>query len=176
MGNSKAIFLDRDGVTNKAIILDNKPFSPKTIKEVVLGDGIRDLITFFKKKGYMIFVVTNQPDVARGNNTRKNVFEINEFLRRELGLDDIMTCFHDGNNCMCRKPKPGMLNNLALLYGIDTSKSIMIGDRESDIEAGASAGCKTIFVDYGYDENRPIKADIVVNNIGEIQNRIKEIL
>jgi transaldolase len=100
--------------------------------------------------------VTNQPEVARGKQTRQAVEEINQRLRSELPLDDVLTCYHeDKNDCDCRKPKPGLILRAAQQYRVDLQKSYMIGDRWRDIDAGANAGCKTILIDFGYRERTP---------------------
>ena len=166
---NKAIFLDRDGIINKSIIVDDKPYPPKDLKEFELVDDIFDLLFYFKELGYMLFVITNQPDVSRGKNIRFNVLEIHLYLSSILYIDDIKTCFHDGDWCDCRKPKPGMILELAALYNIDLCSSMMVGDRRSDILAGNAAGCYTVFVDYDYDEPKATMANAVVQNISEIK-------
>ena len=101
-------------------------------------------------------MVTNQPDVARGTQKRDKVEEIDRRLRAELPLDDVFTCFHDdGDACDCRKPRPGLLIRAAEQYGIDLGRSYLTGDRWRDIDAGASAGCRTIWIDRGYAEPPP---------------------
>jgi D-glycero-D-manno-heptose 1,7-bisphosphate phosphatase len=171
----KALFLDRDGIINKAIVIDGKPYSPMKKEDIVLMDGIEDVITVAQEKEYLVCGITNQPEVARGNLSRRFVIETNASLHRRLKLTDIMACMHDDNdNCSCRKPKPGMLYALAFVYGIDLSQSWMVGDRRSDIEAGTAAGCKTIYVDYGYNDGglKLTKPWYIVNNILEIKELI----
>jgi D-glycero-D-manno-heptose 1,7-bisphosphate phosphatase len=85
------------------------------------------------------------------------VEEINSSLRRELPLDDILVCYHDeADGCDCRKPRPGLLLRAASRHGIDLGRSYVIGDRWRDIDAGAMAGCKTVWIDYQYDERAPL--------------------
>jgi D-glycero-D-manno-heptose 1,7-bisphosphate phosphatase len=115
-----------------------------------------------------LVVVTNQPDVARGTSSRELVDSIHERLSREFDLDAILTCFHDGaDECECRKPKPGLLYRAAQDFGIDLSSSFMVGDRWCDVEAGRRAGCKTFFIDYGYDERPPSSCDFRVGSLIE---------
>ena len=91
---------------------------------------------------------------------------INDHLMKLLPLDEINTCFHDNkDNCSCRKPQPGMILNAAKKRNIDLSKSYIIGDRKSDNEAGKLAGCKTIFVDYKYEESKPTEYDFEVTSL-----------
>jgi len=85
-----------------------------------------------------------------------------------LALDDIRVCFHDGpDGCGCRKPMPGLLTDAARDYAIDLARSYMVGDRWRDIEAGRRAGCTTLFIDYGYAEQRPEHCDYTVKSLPE---------
>jgi D-glycero-D-manno-heptose 1,7-bisphosphate phosphatase len=105
---------------------------------------------------FKLIVVTNQPDIARGKATRASIDELNEHLRRELPVDDLLMCPHDnGDGCDCRKPKPGLLFRAAEKHGLDLRSSFMVGDRWSDVDAGAAAGCFTVFIDYRYNERGP---------------------
>ena len=102
-----------------------------------------------------MFVVTNQPDVARGDTTVSEVESIHDFLLQQLPLDGIRVCYHDNQDgCACRKPLPGMLYDISKEFNIDLSNSYMIGDRWKDIDAGYAAGCKTIWIDYQYQEKK----------------------
>jgi D-glycero-D-manno-heptose 1,7-bisphosphate phosphatase len=153
----RAVFLDRDGVLNKSIVLDGKPFPPKSILEVDIPDGVKEGLEQLKNLGFLLIVVTNQPDVARGTTTIQSVKNINNYLTQQLALDDIYCCFHDsGNNCNCRKPKPGMIYDAVKKWDIDLAGSFLIGDRWKDIETGKNAGVKTILIDYGYNEKHVI--------------------
>ncbi len=106
--------------------------------------------------GFLLIVVTNQPDVARGKTSRATVEEIHAGLARELPIDDFLVCFHDdGDECPCRKPRPGLLLEAARKHSVELEGSYMIGDRWRDIEAGQAAGTKTVWIDYGYAERAP---------------------
>ena len=108
----RAIFLDRDGVINKTVGKNHLP--PKTYKDVVLTNGIKELLSYLKSEGYLIFCVTNQPDVSRGTQTIKNVKKINDYLWAILPITDFAVCYHsDQDNCICRKPKDGLIRNLS---------------------------------------------------------------
>lgn len=155
----KAVFLDRDGVVNEAVVRDGKPYPPRDMASVKIPGGAAEALAKLKERGYLLVVATNQPDVKRGKVTREGVEEINEHLRAKLGLDDVFTCYHDhGDDCDCRKPKPGLLLEAARQHGIDLRRSFMIGDRWRDTDAGANAGCKTILIDHGYQEREPAVA------------------
>lgn len=164
----RAVFLDRDGVINRAIIRNGKPFPPEDLTELEILSGVEDALTSLHRAGYLLIVVTNQPDVARGATTQAAVEKINLFLESLLPLDEIRTCYHDSEDlCGCRKPQPGSLLSAARAHGIDLAKSFMVGDRWRDIEAGQRAGCRTCFIDYGYDEKQPNNEDFRVGSLLE---------
>ena len=153
--NNRAVFLDRDGVINRSFIRNGKPYPPTSIDQVEILPGVQTIIADLKHNGFLTICVTNQPDVARGIQKKELIEDINKFLQIELKLDNIFTCYHDDkHNCNCRKPNPGMLIDAANLFSIDLEKSFMIGDRWRDIEAGFNAGCRTILIDYGYNEEK----------------------
>jgi len=154
----RAVFLDRDGVVNRAVIRDGKPFPPASLEELEITPGTESALQDLKKRGFKLIIVTNQPDVARGLTSQAAVEKINQALATSLSLDDVFVCYHsDENNCDCRKPKPGMLLEAAQKHNIDLSRSYMVGDRWRDIDAGHNAGCKTILVDSGYNERAPAR-------------------
>lgn len=156
----KAIFLDRDGVLNKAFIREGKPYPPTSLAELQILPGVKDALGALKENGFLLIVTTNQPDVARGTIQMETVEQINSFLQASLGIDEFRTCYHDtADNCTCRKPKPGLILDAARELGIDLSKSFMVGDRWRDVEAGHAAGVKTVFIDYDYLERRPESFD-----------------
>lgn len=154
-GGRPAVFLDRDGVLNEAVIRDGKPYPPADAAAVKIVAGAREALDALHDAGYLLVVVTNQPDVARGTQTRAEVDAIHDRMRAELGFDAVYACCHDGDVCNCRKPKPGLLLDAAGDLGIDLSRSFMIGDRWRDVDAGARAGCRTVFLDFGYRERGP---------------------
>jgi D-glycero-D-manno-heptose 1,7-bisphosphate phosphatase len=164
----RAVFLDRDGVINRALVRNGRPYPPATLSEVEILPEVRQAMLALHKKDWLLVVVTNQPDVARGTTSRAQVEAINAHLRQELPIDDFRTCFHDsGDGCSCRKPLPGALLDAARAHNIDLGASYMVGDRWRDTEAGASAGCKTFFIDYGYDEKQPESVDFRVRSLSE---------
>jgi D-glycero-D-manno-heptose 1,7-bisphosphate phosphatase len=164
----RAIFLDRDGVLNRAIVRDGRPYPPRNVAELEILPGVELALRKLQTAGFLLIVVTNQPDVARGATTREDVEKINAALGSLLPIDEFRTCYHDGEaECDCRKPKPGALLAAAALHDIDLSRSYMVGDRWRDTEAGRRAGCKTIFVDYGYRERQPVAVDYRVASLSE---------
>jgi D-sedoheptulose 7-phosphate isomerase len=151
-----AVFLDRDGVLNRAVVRDGKPFPPPSdVEELELLPDVASSLRDLKAHGFSLFVITNQPDVARGTCTRESVEALHQTLASSLPIDDIFVCYHDDNDhCACRKPKPGLLFEAQRKHNIDLEGSFMVGDRWRDIDAGHSAGCKTILIDYGYRERK----------------------
>ncbi len=165
---SKAVFLDRDGVINRAVVREGKPYPPKDLAGMEILPGVKDALIRLKAAGYLLVVVTNQPDVARRTTKRETVEEINDFLRTALPIDDVRTCYHDsGDACDCRKPKAGLILSAAAEHGIDLAGSFMVGDRWRDTEAGERAGCRTIFIDYAYYEKQPETVDYRVSSLSE---------
>ena len=169
----RAVFLDRDGVINRAIVRDGKPYPPASLAELEILPGVLEALQKLHDANYLLVVVTNQPDVARGTSKREEVEIINAFLSSQLPIDDFKTCYHDSSDkCNCRKPLPGAFLEAAQEHNIDLSKSFMVGDRWRDIEAGASAGCKTFFINYRYAEQKPDAPDFIVSSLLEAKKII----
>jgi D-glycero-D-manno-heptose 1,7-bisphosphate phosphatase len=151
-----AVFLDRDGVLNEAIIRDGKPYPPRNLSELAITQGARAALDELKHEVFLLIVVTNQPDLARGKASRADVDVINARLADVLPLDAIEVCEHDDEQqCECRKPKPGMILRAQKKFGVDLTGSFMVGDRWRDIEAGRRAGCRTVLIGDGYGETFP---------------------
>ena len=153
-----AVFLDRDGVINRAVVRDGKPFPPAGIDDLELLPEVASAMNSLKAHGFALYVITNQPDVTRGTQTREAVESIHQALSSSLPIDDIFVCYHDDNDeCGCRKPLPGLLLEARSKHNIDLSRSFVVGDRWRDIDAGHNAGCKTVLIDYGYRERAPAR-------------------
>ena len=164
----RAVFLDRDGVINRAIVHDGRPYPPASLAEVEVLPGVSDALGVLHDKGFMLIVVTNQPDVARGTTKKDTVEKIHASLAAELKIDEFRVCYHDNEDrCDCRKPKAGALIAASKKHGVDLGGSYMVGDRWRDIQAGQAAGCKTIFIDYGYQEKQPKSPDYRCSSLTE---------
>jgi D-glycero-D-manno-heptose 1,7-bisphosphate phosphatase len=151
-----AVFFDRDGVINKVILRDGKPFSPRAIEDFVFNDGVRDAVRRLKSAGYKVIVITNQPDLAGGHITQETLDLMTQRMNEEISFDDVFICPHDdGHRCSCRKPKPGMILEAARKWKINLPASYFVGDTWKDMEAGKAAGCKTILLDASYNQNVP---------------------
>ncbi|MGA7052867.1 MAG: HAD family hydrolase [Mycobacterium sp.] len=165
-GIRAAVFLDRDGVLNDVDVLDGTPHPPARVEQLRLLPGVIEACHRLRDLGFVLVVVTNQPDIARGKQTRDEVDRMHDLLRAQLPLDEIVVCAHDdADDCPCRKPRPGMILDAAARLNLDLAESVCVGDRWRDVEAGKRAGVMAIFVDRGYGERRPTNADAVVASL-----------
>jgi D-glycero-D-manno-heptose 1,7-bisphosphate phosphatase len=164
-----AVFFDRDGVLNRAVVRDGLPYPPRTQSEVSLEDDVEAGLMRLASVIPLIFVVSNQPDVARGTLARAFVEEVNALLTAKLPITRFYTCYHDdAEGCSCRKPAPGLFQEAANNFGVDLAASFMVGDRWRDVDAGFAAGCTTILIQKGYSERPPLHApDAVVQTVSE---------
>lgn len=165
-----AVFLDRDGVVNRSVVRNGRPYPPTSLEEFEILPGAVISLRRIATAGYILIGITNQPDVARGVQTREFVESINARIMRELPIAEIYTCYHDNkDDCPCRKPKPGLILQGAEKYNIDLMTSWMVGDRWKDISAGQAAGLKTVFVDHHYSEkyNGPF-ADFIIEDMAAL--------
>jgi transaldolase len=165
----RAVFLDRDGVLNEAVVRDGRPYPPASVADLVVPPQVASLVARLKQAGYVTVGVTNQPDVARGRQSRAAADNLNRVVGAAVGLDALLVCYHDDHDaCPCRKPAPGLLTEAARQLDLDLAASVMVGDRWRDVEAGRRAGCRTVFIDYDYREDRPMPpADTTVRTLEE---------
>jgi D-glycero-D-manno-heptose 1,7-bisphosphate phosphatase len=165
----RAVFLDRDGVLNRAVVRNGKPYPPSCQADLEIPTGTREALMELREQGFLLFVVTNQPDVARGEQQRSSVEAMHTALQAALPLDGFYVCYHDdADACECRKPKPGLLLTAAAEHGVWLPASYMVGDRWRDVEAGQHAGCRTAWIDCGYVERGPsAPADATVRSLPE---------
>lgn len=148
----RAVFLDRDGVLNRSVVRDGKPYPPSDLDGFVLYPGTREALCRLRAQGFLLIVATNQPDVGRGLQSRDTVEAMHDRLRAALPLDDVKVCYEEQRDAARYKPQPGMLLEAAREHGIDLGRSYMVGDRWRDVDCGHAAGCFAIHVDRGYDE------------------------
>jgi len=169
----RAVFLDRDGVINRVLIRESRPYPPASLDEFEILPGVADALRDLKKAGFRLIVATNQPDVAKSVLPREMVENFHDRIRQTLPIDAIHVCYHvDADDCACRKPRPGMLLEAARAWYIDLTRSFMVGDRWRDIDAGRAARCKTIWVRCDYDERLPEQPDAVVASLWEASRLI----
>jgi|TARA_B100001175_G_scaffold313455_1_gene321083 D-glycero-D-manno-heptose 1,7-bisphosphate phosphatase len=169
----KAVFLDRDGVLSKTHIKKGKSFAVKKLKDFKLFYGSEESVKKLKLAGFMVIVVTNQPDVGKKIISRIVLKKMHDRLKKKTKVDAIYSCTHSqDDNCFCRKPKPGMILNAAKKHNINLKKSFMVGDRSSDILAGKKAKCRSIFLDKKYFEKKPKVQEATFNNLVQATNYI----
>jgi len=166
----RAVFLDRDGVINRALEREQKPYPPRSLDEFEILPDVPAACAKLKAAGFLLVVATNQPDIGRGTLAKEIVEGIHAHMAARLPIDRVEVCYHSGKNdseCDCRKPKPGMLLRAAHELNIDLSQSWMVGDRWRDVDCGHAAGCRTIFIDRGYAEELRQKPDFSTGNLAE---------
>jgi D-glycero-D-manno-heptose 1,7-bisphosphate phosphatase len=167
-----AVFLDRDGVLNRAVVRDGIPFPPAELSQFEIEPDAADGCARLKEAGFILVVVSNQPDVGRETQKREVVEAMHEELRRAIpSLDAIEVCYHAGAShgepCECRKPKPGMLLRAGSAHGIDLKQSFLIGDRWRDVDCARAAGCRAVFIDRKYREPLRAQPDFAVATFSE---------
>jgi D-glycero-D-manno-heptose 1,7-bisphosphate phosphatase len=165
-----AVFLDRDGTLNVAVVRDGNPFSPQSAGEFQLYDDVQAGCRSLVGAGYVLVVATNQPDVGRGLQPQASVEKIHEKLLSLVPeIARVEVCYDPGRGeeSRRRKPEPGMLLDAAAALGLDLARSWMIGDRWRDIDCGHRAGVRTVFIDRGYSEELRSAPDFVVKSFGE---------
>jgi D-glycero-D-manno-heptose 1,7-bisphosphate phosphatase len=165
---ARAVFLDRDGVINRSLEREHKPFAPRNLGEFEILPEVPGACAKLKAAGFLLVVATNQPDVGRGTLKKAIIEQIHAHMMSQLPIDRVEVCFHPGqgaSDCDCRKPRPGMLLRAARELGVDLAKSWMVGDRWRDVDCGHAAGCRTIFIDRGYAEELRQKPDFSAGNL-----------
>lgn len=176
-GLRPAVFLDRDGVLNRTTVRGETPYPPHTLSEVEILPGVAEALNRLSDLGLPLIVVTNQPDVARGTQMKDVIESINAYLMRSLPLTASYTCYHDNADaCACRKPKPGLFYQAAEEHGIDLGSSFMVGDRWSDVVAGAAAGCETFLINLPYSQCHRCSPDHTIADLAEAADRIEAIV
>ncbi|MCX7932800.1 MAG: HAD-IIIA family hydrolase [Rhodovarius sp.] len=173
----RAVFLDRDGVLNAALLdARGRPLPPPGLEQLVILPGVPEACARLRAAGFLLIGCTNQPDIARGTTTAAAVAAINAAVVQAAGLIEMRLCPHDdADGCACRKPRPGLLLAAAAAHGIDLRASWMVGDRWRDVAAGQAAGCRTIFIDRGYAEPLPDPpADLLADGLPSAADMILE--
>ena len=169
----RAVFLDRDGVLNKSVVRQGKPFPPADLAAFEIYPDAAEACRRLKAEGLLLVVATNQPDVGRGHQSQDLVEAMHRELQAALPLDRIEVCF-DATASGYHKPAPGMLIRAADELGIELRESYMVGDRWRDVDCGRAAGCTTVFIDRGYDEQLRNPADHTVHGLLEAAEWIVE--
>ncbi len=171
-----AVLLDRDGVLNRVFVRNGVTHPPAHAGEFEFLPGVAEALARLDAAGFALAVVTNQPDVARGRQTRAAVEDLNDRVRQALPVLDVLTCFHDGpDNCSCRKPRPGLVLAAAARWDLDLAASFLVGDRWSDVEAGRAAGCRTVLVETPWSGRERCRPDHCARDLPEAADWIVRI-
>lgn len=171
-----AVFFDRDGVLNKPLVIKNKPYPPKYVKDVVLYAGLVNGIKKLKKKKLKVLVITNQPDFERGKTTKKNITSINNFIKKKLRVHKIFTCYDSKSSSFFKKPNPGMIIQAKKEFNLDLKKSFIIGDTDKDIFAGKKMGLTTILVKKKYNFKYKKASNYSVNSTLDAIKKVLKII
>jgi D-glycero-D-manno-heptose 1,7-bisphosphate phosphatase len=171
----RAVFLDRDGVLNRPVVRNGQPHPPSRVEDFELYDDVADGCARLKAAEFLLVVISNQPDVGRGTQSREVIEAMHMKMQSALpSLDRIEICYHAGERygepCDCRKPRPGMIWRAAAELKIDLGASYVIGDRWRDIDCARAAGCRAIFIERGYAESLHEAPDFTVANFGDAVN------
>jgi D-glycero-D-manno-heptose 1,7-bisphosphate phosphatase len=175
---NKALFLDRDGVIDALVFRNDEWGAPLAAEHVALLPGVREALQRASAAGYLIFVVSNQPNVAKGQATMDSVRAVHEKVLSELGdapVTEWFYCYHQAaDRCTCRKPSPEFVLDAAKRYDVDLTQSWFAGDQDSDIECGRRAGCRTALLEYARSSHKrgTQRADLVVRDLPELVSRI----
>lgn len=193
--NKEAFFIDRDGVINRMVPNETEGFdSPQRPEEVLLVEGITEVIKWANQCNISVVEISNQSGVAKGKMDMATLESIekrvHDLLQQSgVRIDHVYRCLHHPRGivpeltkeCDCRKPKPGLLLQAARELGIDLSRSVFLGDNASDVEAGKNAGCKTIIYLHGEDiphkveKARMSDADYKISAIKEVIPILNEV-
>jgi D-glycero-D-manno-heptose 1,7-bisphosphate phosphatase len=168
-----AVFLDRDGVLNESYLEDGGPVPPRKADDFHLLPGVVEACESFAAAGLVLVVVTNQPDIARGDLRQTDLDAIHSLLRAQLPVDDIVVCPHDNaEGCPCRKPRPGMILDAAARLELDLNRSVVVGDRWRDIDAARRAGVHSIHIEWNHGEQLHAPADATFASLFEAKDHI----
>ncbi len=165
-----AVFLDRDGTLNLQVVRDGMPFAPDRFEDFLLYGDAQEGCRALKAAGFVLVVVTNQPEVGRGTLAQAEVERMHARLRELIPeIDRVEACFDPGRGekSRRRKPEPGMVLDAAEALGIDLGQSWMIGDRWRDVECGRKAGIRTVFIDFGYSDEVESSPEFTVHTFSE---------
>jgi D-glycero-D-manno-heptose 1,7-bisphosphate phosphatase len=170
----RAVFLDRDGVINETKLVKKIPTPPRSLAEIKIIEGVVEAVQIILDCKLLPVVITNQPDVARGTVTKKEIEVLHDRIAHLTGIRHFYTCFHDDkDNCKCRKPKPGLVNDASKELDIAVEASFLVGDRWRDVALGQSLGCQTFFIDYSYPEIQPKKPYTPVSSLLEAMQIVR---
>ncbi len=178
----KAFFLDRDGVLDELVFhADTGAWeAPRNANEMKLRPGVREAVQRAADAGWMIFVISNQPDAAKGKTTREDLDAAHARLLELLGgapITEFLYCFHRSEDrCECRKPQPLLVRQAAKQYAVDLTQSWFVGDVDTDVECGVRAGCHTALLEYEHSGSGrgQQRADMVGRDLAHVVEALLE--
>lgn len=175
----RALFLDRDGIVDDLVFYESSGEweAPRRVDDLTMIDGIREPLQRFVDARWLLFIVTNQPNVAKGKATREDVEAVNDAVVRELAVPVARSyiCFHQASDsCECRKPSPYFLTEAAREFEIDLKKSWMVGDQDSDLLCGRNAGCRVALIEHRGSAHKrgKVEPDLRVKDLADLANAL----
>ena len=163
----KVVFLDRDGVLNHLVKRAGSFNSPQNFEDFQLVAGAKEVVDSVRKMGYLVIVISNQPDISRRKLSQTDLDKMTDLLFEKLNIDDVFYCTHDDNNDTgCRKPAPGLFFIAQKKYNVDFNKSFMVGDTWKDVEAAKNANISMILLNKDY--NQDLENVIRVKSLSDI--------
>jgi D-glycero-D-manno-heptose 1,7-bisphosphate phosphatase len=166
-----AVFIERDGVLNKARVERQQQLSPLTLDEFRVQKDAALLLLRLKTAGFVLIATTNQPGLSRGYQSRRELDLMHALLRRQLPLDDILVCPHDEtDHCPCRKPAPGLIVEAVFKWHLDLDRSFVISDKWQDAEAARSAGCTSLLIQSPW--LKFVRHDLILPDLAAVVGKI----
>lgn len=175
---NKALFLDRDGVLDALVFRHGEWGAPLAPEQVEILPGVVDALQRAAAAGWLVFVVSNQPDAAKGQATIESLREVHEAIVRALcgaPIREWLYCYHQASDgCSCRKPSPRLVLEAAGRHDVDLAASWFAGDQDSDVECGRRAGCRPALLQYAHSNPKrgAQRADVVVRDLPELVSRL----
>ncbi len=169
---SAAVFLERDGILNMALVENQQPRSPLTLEQFRVNEDAIEPVRELKAAGFLIIATTNQPGLTRGDQSRRELDLMHTILKRHFPIEDVVLCPHDeSDHCPCRKPKAGLLLESAFKWHIDLDRSFVISDKWQDARAAHVAGCTSLMI-----ESPWIGSDHHDFTVGDLKAAVSRIL
>lgn len=172
---NKAVFFDRDGVVNKLVTRDGGLFSPRVFKDFIFYDDIKPCIDYLIEKKFLIFIVSNQPDISRGKMTIEELDKIDLEINEKLHIDEIYYSFDSEFSINgTKKPSPKMLFEAKEKWKIDFSKSFFIGDSLTDRDCAKNANLSFILISRSH--NKELNVPLKIKTLYDLKNIIEKII
>ena len=147
MMTNQAIFLERDGILNLPEIHEQHQITPATVTRLKINHSAQPVLKKLKAPGFLLIATTNQPGLTNGTVSRLELDRMHDLLQHCFQLDDIMVCPHEeGDDCPCRKPKPGLLTEASFKWRINLEQSFVISDKWQDARAAREVGSFSMIV------------------------------